>query len=137
MGKLLQRISKTVRDFKDFDLRFTRNPLTNDLAARIDEDAVKDSVRNIVLTGRHEKKFFPSFGGGVYNLLFEPWNPLLSHAWATNIKDEVNAYEPRARDVVVTIKDLHEKNLLEIQVEFWAVNVNEPITVTEFLYRTR
>ena len=137
MSKLLQRIRRTVRDFKDFDLTFTKNPLTNDVAAKIDEEAVKDSIRNIVLTGRREKKFFSSFGGGAYNLLFENWDPLIANAWAKNMKDEIERYEPRARDVVVTIRDLSDRNTIEIEVEFWVVNVDQPITVSAFLYRTR
>lgn len=137
MSKLLQRITKRTRDFKDFDLRFTRNPLTGDVASRIDEDCVKDSIRNIVLTGRHEKKFFPSFGGGVFNMLFENWNPIFVHALATNITDEIRTHEPRAREPIVSIIDKGDENKIEIQVQFWVANVAEPVTVTEFLYRTR
>lgn len=137
MSKLLQRISKRTRDFKDFDLRFFTNPLTGDVASRIDEDCVKDSIRNIVLTGRHEKKFFPAFGGGAFNMLFENWNPLFVHAWAQNIKDEIRTHEPRAREVQVSILDRSDENRIEIEVEFWVANVNEPVRVTEFLYRTR
>jgi phage baseplate assembly protein W len=138
MSRLLTRISKRTRTYKDFDLKFTMNPLTKDVAAVLDEEAVKASVRNIVLYSRNEKAFSPMFGGDVYGLLFENWNPLVANAIAMNIKDEVRANEPRARDVQVELTDRSEDmNAIMITVYFMVANVNEPLTVTEFLYRTR
>ena len=60
----------TVR-FSDIDLNFEINPLTKDVNILKNEDTVKRSVRNIVLTNFGEKKFQPFFGGNVLAQLFE------------------------------------------------------------------
>lgn len=137
MSRLLTRITKKTRTFKDFDLRFNRHPLTGDVTAVLDEEAVKAAVRNIVSTSRGEKKFRPVYGGDVYALLFENWDPLLATTFAMNIKDEIDKHEPRAQDVEVEMRDRSDMNALEVIVSFRVANVNEPISVTQFLYRTR
>lgn len=137
MSKLLTRITKKARVYKDFDLRFTKNPLTDDVASVLDEEAVKASVRNIVSFSRGEKSFKPAFGGDTYALLFENWNPLTMTAFAMNIKDEIAKHEPRAQDVEVEMVDRSDVNAIEITVFFRVANINEPLTVTQFLYRTR
>lgn len=137
MSRLLTRITKRTRAYKDFDLRFDRHPLTGDVAAVVDEEAVKASVRNIVSYNRGEKFFRPAFGGDIYALLFENWNPLTATAFAMNIKDQVKQHEPRAQDVEVELTDRSDQNAIEVTVFFRISNFNEPLTVTQFLYRTR
>lgn len=137
MSRLLTRITKRTRTYKDFDLRFHRHPLTGDVAAVTDDEAVKASVRNIVSSNRSEKPFKPRFGGDVYALLFENWNPLTATAFAMNIKDEILRHEPRAEDVEVELTDRTDENAIEVTVYFRISNFNEPLTVTQFLHRTR
>ena len=48
--------------FKDINLSFKRHPVTNDVVAIRDEDAIKRSVKNIIFTTLGEKPFVPQFG---------------------------------------------------------------------------
>ena len=59
------------RAFKDFDLTFRRNPITNDVNTLKNEEAIKESVKNIVRYNFYEKPFLPNFGGNIIGALFE------------------------------------------------------------------
>ena len=67
---------KSVRTFKDLDLDFTRNIVTNDVVKIEDVNAVKRSVRNLIQTNHFERPFHPELGCGIRELLFENFTPL-------------------------------------------------------------
>ena len=60
------------RGFKDLAISFEANPNTNDFSAVTNENAIKQSVRNLVLTSFGERPFQPNIGSRVRGLLFEP-----------------------------------------------------------------
>ena len=57
------------RQFVDLDLNFKRNPITNDVVSKKGQNAIKQSIKNLVLTRIGEKLFNPIVGSYVYNLL--------------------------------------------------------------------
>ena len=61
------------RRYRDIDLNFGRNPVTNDIAKVEDVNAVKRSVRNLIQTNFYERPFHPELGSGIRDLLFEKW----------------------------------------------------------------
>ena len=61
--------------FVDLDLDFTLNPITKDVSLKFNDEAVKRSIRNIVLTNTGEKPYIPEFGGNVKASLFENFTP--------------------------------------------------------------
>ena len=68
MPVIRQRQSKA---FKDISLSFKRHPVTNDILALRNEDAIKRSVRNLVETVNEERFFNPLIGSHVRESLFE------------------------------------------------------------------
>ena len=68
--------TKNSRSFRDLDLDFTRNAVTNDVNVVEDVIAVKRSLRNLIQTNFYERPFQPDLGCGVRELLFEPFTPL-------------------------------------------------------------
>ena len=64
------------RKFRDLDLDFTRNAVTNDVNVVDDVVAIKRAVRNLVQTNYYERPFHPELGCGVRELLFETFTPL-------------------------------------------------------------
>ena len=67
---------RATRIYKDLDLDFGRNVVTNDVNKLTDVEAVKRSVRNLINTNHFERPFHPELGGNVRALLFEPMTPL-------------------------------------------------------------
>ena len=70
--------TKQSRKFKDIDLDFGRNIVTNDVNTIEDVIAIKRSVKNLVQTNFYERLFHPELGCGVRQLLFENYSPLTS-----------------------------------------------------------
>jgi phage baseplate assembly protein W len=108
--------------FKDLDLDFTPHPVTGDITKKTDEEAVKRSIRNLILMSRYDKPFRPDIDSRVYKLLFEPASPLVAMAIRSNIMDMLMAHEPRARlnDVQVVFDE--SKNSFGVMVSFMMTN---------------
>ena len=77
-ASVTNKSNKSVRTFKDLNLDFTRNTVTNDVVKIEDVEAIKRSVRNLVNTNFYERPFHPELGCGVRQLLFEPFTPVTS-----------------------------------------------------------
>ena len=67
---------RSTRIYKDLDLDFGRNIVTNDVNKLTDVESVKRSVRNLINTNHFERPFHPEIGGNVRALLFENMTPL-------------------------------------------------------------
>ena len=90
----LERISQ---GFKDISMTFQSNPLTGDLIALKNENAIARSVKNIVLTVPGEKPFDPRFGSRITDLLFENVDEITAINIETEITNSIEKYEPRVR----------------------------------------
>ena len=126
----------TVR-FSDIDLNFEMNPLTKDVNILKNEDAVKRSVRNIVLTNFGEKKFQPFFGENVLAQLFENFSPFTSVQLKKAIERSLFENEPRIDRLVVDVIAENDKNSVDVTVRFTLKNSQEPVLVTFTLERIR
>ena len=126
----------TVR-FSDIDLNFEMNPLTKDVNILKNEDAVKRSVRNIVLTNFGEKKFQPFFGANVLAQLFENFSPFTAVQLKKAIERSLFENEPRIDRLVVDVIAENDKNSVDVTVRFTLKNSQEPVLVTFTLERIR
>ena len=103
--------------YKDVSFNFI-HPATGDLLLATDIEAVKNSVKNIILTPRGTRPFFPEFGTRVSRFLFELASPIT----ASQIKDEilsgVEKFETRVSDFRVKIDDDHERNAYRVTTNF-------------------
>ena len=103
-----------------------------------DIQAVKRSVRNLVLLNSYEKPFHPEIAGDVRGLLFENMTPLTSAVIARKIQDVIENFEPRARLTGVQAIPDFDRNLYEVTVYFYVVNApTELVEVTQLLERLR
>ena len=115
-------IDRNVRQYSDLDLFFGRKTSNNDVSKITDVQAVKRSVRNLVLLNTYEKPFHPEISSGVRGMLFENMTPITANILARKVEDVINNFEPRARLISVTaIPDL-ERNAYEVAVQFYVVN---------------
>ena len=123
--------------YKDLDLDFIRNPATNDISFKKDDEAVKRSLRNLVLTNFYERKFHPEIGSGVYNLLFENMTPLVERGIERAIYEIVHIYEPRVSDLVVESNPKYDKNGYEVILKFKIAATDTLVNISLFLERLR
>ena len=102
------------RSFKDISMGFLKNPFTKDISPVTNEECIKQSVKNIVLTVPGEKFFKPQFGSKISQLLFEPLDPFLIDAIKSEILNTVSNYEKRV--VVTNIRCIpdYENNAISV-----------------------
>jgi phage baseplate assembly protein W len=123
--------------FVDLDLDFTRNPITNDVSLKYNDEAVKRSIRNIVLTNTGEKPYIPEFGGNVKASLFENFTPVTVVTLKGQIETAIRNFEPRANLLKVEVTERIDSNELIVSIVFSILNSQDPITLEVPLERIR
>jgi len=101
--------------YSDIDFLLTKNEITNDASVKYDTAAISQSIKNILLTTRGEKPFNHTFGGNLYELVFNSLSPLLLEDKKLVLKSEIELQEPRA--IVTSI------NIEDSGVGYWDVSV--------------
>ena len=129
--------SRSVKTYSDLNLNFTRNPATGDVARLTDIEAVKKSVRNLVLTNQFERPFHPEIGSSVRALLFENVTPLNAILLEDRIREVIINFEERAQITNVRVIDDADRNGYRVIINFQVLNSVENVSITEFLQRLR
>lgn len=92
--------------YTDLDLFMTPHPVTKDVTTKKDSDAIKRSVKNIILTNKFERPFKPNFGASVRNMLFELESQRKTRKITKEIEKMVSILEPRVNNVQVRIGEV-------------------------------
>ena len=125
---------RSVKQYSDLDLFFGKKAASNDINKVNDIQAVKRSVRNLVLLNHYEKPFHPEIASGVRDMLFENMTPITAFIIAKQVEDVIENYEPRVKLVGVRALPNLDRNEYEVSVEFYVVNTpTELVDLTIFL----
>ena len=125
---------RSVRQYSDLDLFFSMKKVSKDISRVFDIQAVKRSVRNLILIYHYEKPFHPEIGSGVRDVLFENMTPTTSHILTRKIEMVIEQFEPRARLMSVTASPNLDRNEYEVTVDFYVKNApTELVDLTIFL----
>jgi len=136
-ASVTNKSNQSVRTFKDLNLDFDINTVTNDVVKIEDVEAIKRSVRNLVNTNFYERPFHPELGCGARQLLFEPFTPVTSIFLRRKIEEVITNYEPRVRLDQVIVTESPDRNAIEVRVVFYCMNIANPVTVLTTLQRIR
>ena len=128
---------RSTRIYKDLDLDFGRNIVTNDVNKLTDVESVKRSVRNLINTNHFERPFHPEIGGNVRALLFEPMTPLTALNLQRKIEEVLSNFEPRAKITQIIADPDMDRNGYRLEIRFYVIGIQNPITVETFLERLR
>ena len=115
-------ITRNVKQYSDLDLFFGKKSVGSDVNKITDIQAVKRSIRNLVLLNAFEKPFHPEISSGVRNMLFENMDPLTAVVLTRQVEDVINNFEPRARLVSVRTNPDFDRNQYNVSIEFYVVN---------------
>ena len=126
------------RRFKDISLSFKRHPVTNDILALTNEDAIKRSVRNLVETINEERFFNSLIGSRVRESLFEVPDNTIRATLKTQIENSILNFEPRINLTDVIINHPNDTNDLEVIVGYDIIGQEAtPQEITFILQPTR
>jgi phage baseplate assembly protein W len=123
--------------YSDFLNGFDVNPLTGLLAQVNNEDAVKQSIRNWVLTDRYERYEQPDKGSKLRSLLFENFDPIVQQQIIDNITETINNCEPRAELISVVAQPDYDNNQYIIGIVFALINIPQVLSLDIILKRVR
>jgi len=126
----LERISQ---GFKDISMSFQTNPLTSDLIAMKNENAIARSVKNIVFTNPGEKFFNPRFGSRITDSLFENADELTAIEISTQIEESINRYEPRVKLKSVDANANIDGNAFDVVIIYDIIGADIPPQQLEFV----
>ena len=124
-----QRVSKS---FKDLSMSFKFNPLSGDLIALKNENAIARAVRNIVSTTPGEKFFDPDFGSSVSEILFENVDEISAVSIQDEIRSCLNNYEPRVDLINVDVDPNFDENQFDVKITYRIVGIDIPPSQLEF-----
>jgi phage baseplate assembly protein W len=130
-------ISSTTRQYKDLDLNFLIHPVRKDINKHKDEMAVINSIKNLMMTNHYERPFQPDLGSNVRRLLFENLDKITAISMEREIRQVVENYEPRAQIKTLDIIPDVDNNGFSVRMEFYIMNMTDPITINFFLERVR
>ena len=123
--------------YSDLDLDFAKNPLSLDVNVKTDVDAVKRSIKNLIIPGRYERLFQPDLSAGVSGLLFEQLTPGTKNTIEPRIRQTIQKNEPRANLRNVQVLEDFDNNELKVTVDFTVVNISRPVNLEFTLRRLR
>jgi len=129
---------RTLEYYSDFPKNLDPVPGRQDLSRKINENAVKESIKNIVLTEPGEKLFNPNFGCGIRGFLFEQMDPSILKIIQNTIKTSITTYEPRAEVLSVEASSsATSSNALSVNIYFKVLNNDALSSVQVQIQRIR
>lgn len=125
------------RLYADLDLGLSIHPVKKDVVPVTDIRAVRNAVKNLVLTNFGERPFQPKLGSNVTALLFEPTDQFTAIQMKKEIYRLLEDHEPRINATRVQILDDADANAYRVTIEFNVIQANTQTEVEFALQRLR
>jgi phage baseplate assembly protein W len=129
--------AKKIPIYRDLHKDMTKSPVNDDLAVKIDEEAVKESIKNLILTDKGERLMQPLLGGSIRAMLFDNNSPATLKLIQEQVRETIEQYEPRATIIDVQVTSQIDDNVVRVTIFFYVNNVEQPISVSVLLERIR
>ena len=123
--------------YSDLDLSLNLHPVKMDISPVTDVRAVRNAVKNLVLTNFGERPFQPKLGSNVTALLFENADQFTAIMMKKEIYRLLEDHEPRINATRVQILDDSDSNAYRVSIEFNVIKINAQTEVEFALQRLR
>ena len=123
--------------YSDFLTNFDVQPNTAQLVRNTNENAVKNALRNLIMTNKYERPHRPDYGGNIRNYLFEPLTPQTVDAMREDIKLTIQNYEKRVNVIDVIVSPYPDDSAVAITIVFSIRTNPNPVELELTLYRVR
>jgi phage baseplate assembly protein W len=129
-------VTSRTRNYKDIDLTFNKKT-TGDIFKKTEAAAVKQAIKNLLLTNKTEKPFQPYFGGNLNSFLFNLDTEFDEDDIRDTIENAIYNFEPRALVQKVQVNLSSDYNQVRILIEFQVISTKETDTLNVSLTRLR
>lgn len=137
---MVQKVTRR-NDYSDLDLDFIAHPTTGDVVKKTGVDAIKRSVRNLILTNFYDRPFRSYIGSNAQKLLFDNINMFTATFLRDAIEEVITNFEPRVRlpedGSAIEVSVNPDLNGYNVRITIIVVNRGEPVTISLFLERLR
>lgn len=124
--------------YSDFSINMERNLVTGQLLRLTNDDAVKQAIVSLVLTGPNERPYQPWLGSKIKSSLFDLADDEVTlDGIRTSITECIENNEPRVRVLNVEFHEDIDRNGYNVKIVFSTVNIQEPQVAEIFLERVR
>lgn len=123
--------------FKDIDMNFAAHPVSGDVSVVTNDNDIKQSIRNLVMTNTWDRRFNSKLGTYLYRALFEPANGMTYQIVKKTVFDTLTDYEPRITVVDVLITPYEDNNAIVVDVIYTINNTSVQSNVKVVMERTR
>jgi phage baseplate assembly protein W len=111
--------------------------VTGDLAKKTDVNAVKQSLKTLILTRFYERPFQPKLGSPIYGMLFDNIDMISANRLQLELDLLISKYEPRVSTSDIVVTPEYENNAFRVDITFIVVGVEGPVTFSTILKRSR
>jgi len=126
------------RTYIDIDIAFAAHPLTKDVTRKTGVEAIKQSIKLLVMYNHYEKPYHPNIGSDILKSMFENISfPETQVVIRESIISTLERYEPRAEISEVVFNAFPDDNAISVNIWFIPLNSTEPISVVVHLGRVR
>ena len=108
--------------YSDFMTNFNAHPNTGKLITKTDAEAVRRSLRNLILTNRGERFYKPDLGSNINSLLFEQPNDVVTEQISSLIKECIETYESRGFLQAVNVVYEESDSSYNVDIYFSVIN---------------
>lgn len=123
--------------YSDFLMNLEKHPFNGSLARILNEDSVKQSIKNLILTEVYERPYQANLGSKLYSLLFEPMTDVTERLVAKTIEDTIRLFEPRANLLGVDVFAVYDRNEYNVNITFSLVNNIQEVQLNLIIKRIR
>lgn len=123
--------------YSDIFINLNVHPGNNQLARHTNENAVKRSIKSLILTAPNERLFQPDVKCEIRKALFEPMDATQQRVIQTLIEQVINNHEPRANLIEVKVNPDYEQQLYTVTILFAMINIPDPVQLSLKLNRIR
>lgn len=123
------KVTSRVKGWRDLDLSLTLHPIRGDIVPLKDDAAIKNSVKNLLLTNFYERPFNDDIGANLRALLFEPADAITRISLKENIRRVINKYEKRVLLQEIDIKDYDNSYNITVVFKIKEFDSNESVEI--------
>jgi phage baseplate assembly protein W len=126
-------LGKVSRSFKDLSFNFTKNPITNDIVVLKNEESIKQSVKNLILTKINERPFRPLLGTNTTSFLFELGPEVAANSLIEEIENVLTTYESRIQLERIDVDAPEDSNEFEVTIDYLIVGLPPEVQNLSFI----
>jgi len=112
------KVTSRVKGWRDLDLSLKLHPIRNDIMPLKDDNAIKNAVKNLLISNFYERPFSRDKGANLRALLFEPADSITEISLKENIRRVIRKYEQRVLIKNIEVQFMDDQNSYRITVNF-------------------